>query len=925
MADEGFATGSSMIGRDAELATVRTFLRGPGRTGGALVFSGEAGMGKTALLEAAVTDAKAAGFRVLRVSGAEFEGSISFAGLHQLLYPILDRVAALPSDQRDALSAALGLAKAEPPGPLVLVNAVLAILSEYASDRPVLVAVDDLPWLDRPTVVTLSVVARRLGGTSIGLLAVSRTDADGYFDRTGLPELEVPPLNERAADNLLVDRFPAMARHARRRLVQEAQGNPLALLELPVALSGAQITDDGSLPSVLPMTRRLLAMFEERIVALPPSTRELLLLAVLDGSGMMAPMRLVRGPEVFAELAPAEHARLVDLDSGSGRLSFRHPLVRAAVAAMSTGEQQRQAHLALAAAHRDSPERRAWHLAQATPGPDEAVAGMLEEAARLVGGRGDAAGAVTTLLRAVDLSPPGPQRSRRLAEAAYLGAVATGELRRVPALLEDARRSEPGVGGSLAAAVAATHHLLLSGDGDIDTIHRMLSAAIESQPEPYDATDRLIVEALYTLAWVCYFGGRAELWTTFHRAVAKLTPDVPLSVTLVADTFADPARITPTALARLDAAVAALPAETDGIAIARTSLACMFVDRLPACRGPLRQLRERARHSGGVTLSLHTLSLLGLDGLMAGEWTTIAALADEHLQLCEAHNYQTLKALSLWMQAMTAAGRGDKATVTARTDQMTRWAAPRGVELVRRLAAQARTLAALGSGEFEEAYRFASSISPAGELASHVPHAVWMVLDLVEAAVRTGRVDDAAAHVAAAQAAELDRISPRLALIVEGAAAVASPGNEGIERFRRALAVPGADRWQFDYARIQLAYGERLRRRKITVEARTQLGAALETFTRVGAEPWAVRARNEIRATGLVAPRADEPPAALTPQQMQIAALAAQGLTNKQIGERLFLSPRTVGTHLYQIFPKLGITSRAALRDALEQQYESPA
>jgi DNA-binding CsgD family transcriptional regulator len=200
-----------------------------------------------------------------------------------------------------------------------------------------------------------------------------------------------------------------------------------------------------------------------------------------------------------------------------------------------------------------------------------------------------------------------------------------------------------------------------------------------------------------------------------------------------------------------------------------------------------------------------------------------------------------------------------------------------------------------------------------------------MVLDLVEAAVRTGRVDDAAAHVAAAQAAELDRISPRLALIVEGAAAVASPGNEGIERFRRALAVPGADRWQFDYARIQLAYGERLRRGKITVEARTQLGAALETFTRVGAEPWAVRARNEIRATGLVAPRADEPPAALTPQQMQIAALAAQGLTNKQIGERLFLSPRTVGTHLYQIFPKLGITSRAALRDALEQRYESPA
>jgi DNA-binding CsgD family transcriptional regulator len=286
-------------------------------------------------------------------------------------------------------------------------------------------------------------------------------------------------------------------------------------------------------------------------------------------------------------------------------------------------------------------------------------------------------------------------------------------------------------------------------------------------------------------------------------------------------------------------------------------------------------------------LSLHALSLLGLDHFMTGEWDVLAALADEHVSLCRAHNYRLLACRGLYLQAMLAAARGDDTATRTLTDQMTRWSAPRRVGAILRLAAQARTLSALGRGDFEDAYQSVITITPPGELADHVPHALWMTLDLTEAAVRTGRPAEARAHVAAAL-------------------------------FGRALAVPGADRWPFDRARIQLACGERLRRTKATTGARAQLAAALDTFQRLGAAPWAARASSELRATGLtIGQPAGHGSASLTPQQLQIATLAAAGLTNKQIAERLYLSPRTIATHLHQAFPKLGITSRAALRDAL--------
>jgi DNA-binding NarL/FixJ family response regulator len=323
------------------------------------------------------------------------------------------------------------------------------------------------------------------------------------------------------------------------------------------------------------------------------------------------------------------------------------------------------------------------------------------------------------------------------------------------------------------------------------------------------------------------------------------------------------------------------------------------------------------RDGGAITSAIEALFLLSNDAYFSGQWKELPELVDEGLALCEFHNYGLLAWHGRFLQGLLAASRGEQATASAVADDMTSWAAPRKVGCVMGYAAHIRTLAALGSGDYDAAYRHATGVAAAGEIPRYVPGALWMILDVVEAAVRSGHLAEARAHVAAAHELRLGDISPRLALVCAGAAAMCAP-NDAVHQFDTALALAGADRWPFERARIELAYGEHLRRTKATTEARQHLTAAFETFQRLDTPAWTNRAASELRASGL-ATRKPEPGGAtsLSPQQREIALLAATGLTNKQIGERLYLSPRTVATHLYQLFPKLGVTSRAALRDAL--------
>jgi DNA-binding CsgD family transcriptional regulator len=300
-------------------------------------------------------------------------------------------------------------------------------------------------------------------------------------------------------------------------------------------------------------------------------------------------------------------------------------------------------------------------------------------------------------------------------------------------------------------------------------------------------------------------------------------------------------------------------------------------------------------------------------------WDETEELLEEGSRLCEDYGYRFFHWYFWALRALLAAARGDEETCREYADRITSWARPRGVHAAVHYAEQARALIALGLGDVETAYQHARAVTEPGTLASHVPHALWMTLDLVEACVRSGRQAEAARHVAAVREAGIAELSPRLALLVAGAAALcAEDSAESTRLFDEALAIPGAERWAFELARVRLAYGERLRRGRATAESRLPLAAALATFEELQAKPWAQRAAQELRAAGAPVSRPGRGTGQLTPQEMEIAQLAASGLTNKQIAQRLLISHRTVGAHLYQIFPKLGITSRTMLRDSLD-------
>lgn len=917
----GGGSPDQLVGRDRDVGRIASFVEHASREGGALLVSGDAGVGKTALLAVAAHYAEIAGAVPLWATGAEFEADLSFAGLNQLLHPLFESIDGLRPAHAEALSVSLGLADGPRSDQLVASNAALELLTRAASDRPVLVIVDDMPWIDRASAAVLAFVARRTPGTRVGFLAALRTGSETFFERAGLPEHRLEPLDAAASAALLDERFPALTGRVRQRLLADAGGNPLALLELPATLARAQHGATGPPPAVLPLSHRVQSVFAARVTSLPAATRQLLLLAALDGTGDLHLLANAASAaqSALTDLVPAERAQLAHIDHPTRRFSFRHPLIRSAVVELATSDQRRAAHELLASCRAGDPARRAWHLAEAATGPDEEVAALLQAVAHADLRRGDSVGAITELLRAADLSPAGSDRAERLAEAAYLGASVTGDVRSVPELLGAARVADPGGGGALAGAVAGAYQLL-NGHGDVDAAHRLLCGAVEALPDSaFDVHNQQLVEALYNLLLICFFGGRPELWAPLEAAIRRLEPRPPELLTILAETFSDPARTARPALDRLDGAIDRLPEETSPARIVRIGIAAAYLDRLPRCRGPLWRAVEHGREGGAITSAIESLFLLGNAAFWTGEWDELDVVTEEGLALCDTHGYRLLAWPGQFLRALAAAARGDEDTTRAATNQMTAWAAPRGARSVLMYGWHARALAANGRGDYAEAYRQAAQISAPGTLAPNVPHALWAILDLVEAAVHTGRYDDAAAHVAAARAANIDALSSRLELVLHGAAAMATTTPDQARLFDDALAVTGAERWPFDLARVELAHGEQLRRRKEVTAARAHLTAAHDTFQRLGAHPWAQRAASELRATGLTI-RRQHPggPISLSPQQLEIAQLAAAGLSNKEIGERLFLSHRTVGSHLYQIFPTLGITSRAALRDALE-------
>ncbi|WP_328980262.1 AAA family ATPase [Streptomyces canus] len=869
----------AVVGRARQLREITDLLGQGSASGRALLLSGAPGVGKSALLGEVARVMSGSGARVLSAVGVRSESELAYAGLHQLLLPLNDRIERLEDAHRRVLRSALGYGGDPVPDGLHVSDSVIFLMRQAATERPVFIVVDDLDCVDRASSAVLGFLARRPAGSCIGFLAARRSGAETFFDRAGFTEYELPPLDRDAAMELLGVRFPWLAGPARDRVLAQAQGNPLALVELPAALGGPQRDAAADLHDVLPLSPRLRSRHAARVARLPAASRRLLLLLALDDTGDPGVLRAglragSNDPKALTALSVVESDRLITFDDTNRRFVFRHPLMRAAVVEASTLTERCQAHRTLAAIRAKAPERRAWHLGRATLVPDERVAALLEEAGHRAARRGDATAAVATFTRAAELSPRPADRGRRLTRAAYLAADATGELRAASELLDGARRADPDLTGSL---TAATRVLLLlnGGDGDIDMAHRLLVEAVETGSHGYDAEDDALIETLHVLQLVCWSAGQDALWKPFHAALDRLKPAAP--------PLLSPVRL----------------------------------DRLTEPRDVSWDAVRRGRRGGHVRRHIDALMHLCLQDFPAGRWEETETLAAEGLRICEERQYPFFSWYFEYHQALLAAVRGRFEESRSTADRITQWAEPRGVLAAAAFADHARVLAELGAGDDECAYRHAVAISPAGRLAPHAPYALWVCMDLVEAAVHTRRTAEAEARVRAMRKAGVAALSPRLALLVAGSAALVAPDDGAVGCFEQALALPGAQDWPFDLARIRLAYGERLRRMRFVTEARAQLDAAAEVFEHLGARPWADRARGELRATRRSRTGAKHGSVTLTAQEQEIAALAASGLTNKQIGERLHLSPRTVGSHLYQLFPKLGIASRAALRDAL--------
>ncbi|MEU7872245.1 LuxR C-terminal-related transcriptional regulator [Dactylosporangium sp. NPDC049140] len=906
-----------LLGRTDELDQIAMLPAAPMPAVPGLLWRGEPGIGKTALLSAAAVRAEAAGIRVLRAGGAPSEADVDFSAVHQLLYPLRGRIARSSGDRNDVLRRVLDPSRTGSPDPLAVSSALLDLLDDVAAERPLLLVVDDVAWLDAASARAFGFIARRLAGTRIAFVAAVRTGDAAPFDGAGLPEREIGPLAGPAAAALLDARHPELAPQVRRRLLDEAAGNPLALTELPMALTAPQRRAQEPPPTFLPLTARLESAFAPSLERLAAHARRLLLLAALGaGAGSAELLDAAPGGADFDDVASARRAGLLVADP-VGRLSFRPPIVRSAVVQMSSPADRRDAHRALAARAADA-SRRAWHLAEAAPGPDESAANGLEQAFLSEFRSGKAVAAVTALVRAADLSPRASDRARRLIEAAFL-ASSTGPLDWVPEMLAEARRvyearsESDACSGSVFAAATAVY--LLNADGDVDGAHRLLSRALEDAAG--GATSRWIDDLRSALLFVCIYAARADFWELLRDALDRLVPAPAPPLRLCYDAFTYPAQTFSTVREGVDRAFAAVPGETPSRWLIPLAFAALRLDVLSDYRHVCRRMIEEERHGGSVAAVLAGLLLLSADAFNCGRWDDSEALAHEGLDLARACGYHLLKAQLRVRLAFIAAGRGDARLASALTDEVTSWAAPRGLGMTQAFARHARVIASLAEGDYEDAYAQARWISRPDVPGTGIP-ARWVLLDLVEADIYSGRAEQARTHVAEAERAGLSQASPRTALIAAGAAALATDDGTTRARFEAALSRPGAERWPWEQARIHFAYGQWLRRTRDTATARLHLRAAVDGFERLGAHPWTRRARHELRATGVPTAPAGPRQATLTAQERQIAELAATGMTNKQIGERMFLSHRTVGAHLHRLFPKLGISSRAALRDALE-------
>jgi DNA-binding CsgD family transcriptional regulator len=887
---------------------VSAIRRGESRS---LVLLGEAGIGKTALLEQLI--ASATDLTVLRAGGVESDMELAYAGLHQLCAPMLERLDALPEPQRDAIEVVFGLSSGGAPSRFLVGLAVLNLFADAAEQRPLLCVVDDAQWLDRTSLQTLVFVARRMLAEPVGIVFAAREPDDGLQSLPGLEVLGVRNGDARALLDSAVQ-FKLDER-VRDRIIAETRGNPLALLELPRGLTARQLAGGFGLVEAQGLAGRIEASFVRRFETLSDDARRLLLVAAAEPVG--DPLLLLAAAERLGVAESGADAQTEGLLSLGERVTFRHPLVRSAVYRAATTEQRREVHLALAEVTDSSvdPDRRAWHHASAAPGPDESIATALEQSAGRAQSRGGLAAAAAFLHRAVVLSEDPAQRARR----ALAASQANLDAGFFDAALELVALAE----ASTADELRIAHVALLKGQ-----IAFASSLGPTAPPLLLNAARRLepldpeLARETYLDAWgAALFAGRlastAGLADVSHAAgsAPRLTRSARPSdllldglATFVTDGHAAAAPF----LRRATAAFA------DAKAPSQENFRWGWMTTIPPNilwdedswhAISARHLRE-ARDAGALARLPIDLADWAIFCAWCGDFAGASIAIAEAAEITKATGLHIAPYAEMLLVALR--GRSDAAPLI---ESAIRDAETDGQGLSLQWAEWTGAVLYNGLGDHERAL---ASAQRAADATPHLHVNPWALTEVVEAATRAARPNLASAAVervieaTAPSSTDWGRgMQARCrALMSDGKSAERLHG-EAIERLARTRRRP-------ELARAHLLYGEWLRRERRRSDARAQLRVAHEQFASIGMEAFAERARRELQATGETVGRPTvETRDALTAQERQIARLARDGLSNAEIGARLFLSPRTVEWHLRNVFAKLEIRSRHDLAGAL--------
>jgi DNA-binding CsgD family transcriptional regulator len=915
--DDSAPQGLVLRGRRDECAVLDVLLDGA-RNGqsGVLVLRGDAGIGKTALLEYAIESA--ADLTVLRAAGYEAEMELAFAALHQLCAPLLDRVDGLPGPQRDALATTLGLGPGAVPDRFFVGLAVLGLLSDAAEVRPLLCVIDDAQSLDRASAQVLAFVARRMLAEPVVMLFAAREPSDLL---AGLPKLVVGELGDADARALLASVIPGrLDERIAEQLLAETRGNPLALLELPRGLSAAQLAGGFGLPGALSLQGRIEGSFLARLEALPGDAQRLLLVAAADPTG--DPALLLRAVERLgitgSALEPAQSTGLIEID---GRVRFRHPLVRSAAYRAATPDERRRVHRALADATdaQADPDRRAWHLAEAAADPDEDVAAELERAAGRAQARGGLAAAAAFLERAVALTPAPSRRSQRALAAAQTKFEA-GALDDALALLGT------GEAGAVDDPQRARVHLLraqiaFASKRGSDAPQLLLGAA-----RKLEAVDPKLARATYLEALsAAMFAGRlargAGVVEISEAALAGPPPPEPprpsdLLLEGLAVRFTDgPAAGAPILKEALRAfrGVTVLPQEEARWLWFASWIALFLFDDEAWTVLSTRHL-DVVREAGALTALPFVLANRTSVYAFFGELGAAAAYEEELRAVTEATGIATVPYGALALAAL----RGHEAELTELIRTTVSDAEARGEGLALTITEFLTGTLNLGLGRYDAALTAVGQAERYHEEGA----AIWALIELIEAAVRSGQPQLAGA--ALERVTETTRASAtEWALSTEARCrALLSEGDAGEtdDLYQKAIEHSGSTSLRVHLARAHLLYGEWLRGERRRREAREQLRTAFEMFNAMGIEAFAGRAERELLAIGdRVRKRSVETRDELTAQEAQVARLARDGLSNAEIGARLFISQHTVAYHLRKVFSKLGVTSRNQLGGVLPE------